>query len=336
MQVRFELIYRLHRLLRAGRRCAAAELRDDLECSGSALKRAISYMRVRLRAPIVCDPHTRLYRYETSDSTTFELPGLWFGADELVALSTLVHLLDSLEPGLLREHLDTCRARIRSLVKGDVDVDEVAELIRLLPMNRREVEPGVFNAVTSATVRRRQLVFEWRSDGGGAAHKRTVSPHRLVRYRDNWYLDALCHRSGELRSFGLAWMAAPRVCEEPSRTVPAPALDAFYASAYGIYNGPARKTAVVRFDGPAARYAAVEMWHPAQKRALLADGRVELHIPYGEATELVKDILSWGELAEVVRPAGLRQMVGRKLGLAVARYAKKSPARGSHSEPEGG
>jgi predicted DNA-binding transcriptional regulator YafY len=328
VKTRFEQIYRLHRILRNGRHYSGRELCDRLDCSVSSLKRAVKYMRETLRAPLECGKSDRLYYYEKVDGEQFELPGLWFNADELVALATLVDMLGNLEPGLLREHLDACRARIRALVKGDLDVDQIAEAIRLLPMNRREVAPDVFNTVAAATLRRRKLSFMFRGREGHDPRQRTVSPQRLVRYRDNWYLDALCHESGELRSFGLAWMTQVRPGDDPGHVVPQSRLRDYYASAYGIYNGPADKVARIRFSGPAARYASVEQWHPKQKRKEQPDGVVELHIPYGDPTELVKDVLSWGEFAEIVEPRELRELMAKRLRDAGLRYANEGGVRG--------
>jgi len=320
-------LYRLDRLLRSKRRYSAEELCRHLECSRATLKRLIAFMRDRQHAPIICDRRDGLYQYDPAHAQQFELPGLWFGPREIVALATLVDMLAALEPGLLREHLDTCRGRLRDLLRGDLDVDRVGRCVRLLSMNRRQVAPDVFNAVTSALVSGRRLAFDFPERDTHARGRRTVSPQRLVRYRDNWYLDAWCHTVDRLRTFGLARMEKVKVLEERSRIVGRRRLERFFAQSYGIYNGPAKATAVIRFTGPAARYAAVEQWHPRQKRTMHADGSVELRFPYGDPTELVKDILSWGECAEVVEPPELRDMVRNKLKNAVLRYEQGPEVR---------
>ena len=96
-------LYRLHRLL-DGRRTGLprAALITEHGFSRSTLARLIADLRDKLNAPLIHDPERGGYRYDTADGR-HPLPGLWFSADELLALVTLKHLLAHLEPGLLDE-----------------------------------------------------------------------------------------------------------------------------------------------------------------------------------------------------------------------------------------
>ena len=63
------------------------------------------------------------------------------------------------------------------------------------------------------------------------------------------------------------------------------------------------------------------MWHHSQKVKELRDGRLELQLQLGSLEEIERWILSWGDQAEVLEPAKLRQRLaelGRKF---VAEYA---------------
>lgn len=53
-----------------------------------------------------------------------------------------------------------------------------------------------------------------------------------------------------------------------------------------------------------------EQWHPLQTVTTLTNGEIELTVSYGNATELVRDILKWGPDVEVVAPLTLREQVG--------------------------
>ncbi|MHB1353415.1 MAG: hypothetical protein ACYCWA_08910 [Thiobacillus sp.] len=94
-------IYRLHRLL-DGRRVGLSRtaLISEHGFARSTLARLIADLRDKLNAPLIHDKERGGYRYDTTDGR-HALPGLWFTADELLALVTLKHLLDKLEPGLL-------------------------------------------------------------------------------------------------------------------------------------------------------------------------------------------------------------------------------------------
>ena len=49
---------------------------------------------------------------------------------------------------------------------------------------------AAFNTVASATLQRRKLWLEYHSRGKDERSERTVSPQRIVHYREAWYLDA--------------------------------------------------------------------------------------------------------------------------------------------------
>ncbi|HBG31919.1 MAG TPA: transcriptional regulator, partial [Gammaproteobacteria bacterium] len=50
---------------------------------------------------------------------------------------------------------------------------------------------------------RQRLMIDYASRGSGQTSTREISPQRLTHYRDNWYLDAWCHKSNGLRTFAL-------------------------------------------------------------------------------------------------------------------------------------
>jgi len=53
---------------------------------------------------------------------------------------------------------------------------------------------------------------------------------------------------------------------------------------------------------------------------MLADGRYELRVPYGNPAELIMDILKYGPDCEVLGPRGLREAVAERLAAALRNY----------------
>lgn len=47
----------------------------------------------------------------------------------------------------------------------------------------------------------------------------TISPQRLVHYRDNWYLDAWCHLRNDLRRFSVDAIQRVKVLRDKARNV---------------------------------------------------------------------------------------------------------------------
>jgi predicted DNA-binding transcriptional regulator YafY len=318
---RFDRIFRLHRILESHRYPVPRRLLEEhLECSRATVKRIIEDMRDNLNAPIVYDRAAGGYRYDTAQGRMFALPGLWLGAAELHALAATHQLLGQLEPGLLDRELAPIKGRIEQLLSArHASSREIPRRVRILGQASRPAGPW-FREIAGALGQRRRLALRHFNRQRDETLDREVSPQRLVHYRDAWYLDAWCHRRDALRSFGLDAVRHAAMLEAPAKDVPDENLDAHFAAAYGIFGGPADHTAVLRFSAQAARWVAGQQWHPRQVQHWLADGRLELRIPYGADTELIMDILRYGPDVEVVEPRELRQAVKDRLVRAAALY----------------
>lgn len=316
---RFARIMALHGLL-AGRRTALSKQRiqEELECSEATAKRAVRDLRDTLGAPVVWDRDAGGYRYGEADGAhRWDLPGLWFTARELHALTAIDHFLAELAPGLIGPHIAPLQQRIDALL-GRCGQDENGNLhrrIRVLHMAARPTRDATFQPVAAALLTRHRLRFDYRHDSG-----RVVSPQRLVHYRDNWYLDAWCHRRNALRTFALSRMQAVAIIERGADEIGDSLLQAHFTSGYGIFAGRADKEAVLRFSGATAERVAEEQWHPEQRQRTLPDGRYELRVPYRDPRELILDILRHGRDVEVVSPLDLREEVHRRHKEAAALY----------------
>jgi predicted DNA-binding transcriptional regulator YafY len=278
-------------------------------------------MKDYLNAPIEWSDEHRGYCYKRDPNEgPYELPGLWFNAKELQALLVFDRLFESLEPGLLGEHLAPLSRRVADLLEHKrLGLNEAARRVRVIGMASRPAGE-CFEVLASATLQRHKLYIVYHGRGRDKVTERTVSPQRLVHYRDNWHMDAYCHLRRGLRTFAVDRIRSARELEEPADTIPDRELDAYFASSYGIFSGRANKTAVLRFSRERARWVADERWHPQQAGQYLTDGRYELHIPYRDDRELLMDILRHGAEVEVVAPAGLRAAIAERLHAALAQY----------------
>jgi len=321
---KFDRIYELHRIFRSRRTpVTRQELMQRLDnCSEPTVYRLIRFTKDVLGAPIEWDEEALGYRYRRdSGGEPYELPGLWFNAKELHALVVFERLFESLEPGLLAEHLAPLARRIDELLKHKrLGLGEAARRIRVLGMASRPAGKW-FHVLAAATLQRRKLRMTYHGRERDRATERVVSPQRLVHYRDNWLLDGYCHLREGLRTFSIDRVREAEELPEPARKVPDAELDEYFASSYGIFSGRANKSAVLRFTAQRARWVADERWHPSQVGQYLTDGRYELRIPYRDHRELVMDILRHGADVEVASPPELRAEVERRLRAALAVYS---------------
>ena len=319
---RFDRIYRLYALLSTDREArSAASLQADLGCSRATLMRSIAELRELFGTPLVWDAQARGYRLD-GVAPRVQLPGLWFSADELQALLLAQNLLSGLGHGLMPEQIDALRGRLMTLLaRGGVAPQRAAEALRILPLGGRSCDPLIFRQVVATTLAGRRMDIRYLARSSGQTSTRLISPQRLVRYRDNWYLDAWCHWRGALRSFSIDAIEDVQATDDPAQEIPQAELDAYFGAAYGIFAGPAAQRAVLRFAASRARWVAAERWHPAQFGRWLDDGRYELVLPFGDPRELILDILRYGPQVEVLEPATLRAEVAARLRAAAALYA---------------
>ena len=185
---KFDRIYDLHQIF-AGRRVPLPvdALMERLGCSKPSVYRLIRLLRDHLNAPVDFDRGRGGYLYrQDSARGPYELPGLWFSASELQALIVFERLLESLEPGLLAEHLRPLVERVDALVTHRrLGLSEAAARIRILGMASRPLGEQ-FHRLASATLQRHR---SHRLPRAAATRPPSeISPQRLVHYRDNWYL----------------------------------------------------------------------------------------------------------------------------------------------------
>jgi predicted DNA-binding transcriptional regulator YafY len=309
---RTERFYKIDRLLRQQSFVPIGQFLDELEVSRATFKRDIEYMRSRLHAPITWDRERSGYCFEKQpqEASRYELPGIWFNASEVYALLAMEQLLEQMQPGILAPRLAPLRARLAQLLSSaDDSPEEVRQRIRVLPIASRALPAGEFELVAHALLKRRRVSFTYQARTTNDVTTRTVSPQRLVHYRDNWYLDAWCHMRKGLRSFSVDCIRDAQVADEAADDVPAAELDKVLGSGYGIFSGQKVQWATLRFSEHAARWVSAETWHPQQRSHVDAEGRYVLEIPYSDDRELIMDVLRHGADVEVVAPDALRAKV---------------------------
>jgi len=307
---RTERFHLIDQMLSNQRLVTRAQFLDALEVSPATFKRDLEYLRDRLAAPIVWDNEQRGYRYDADEigADQYHLPGLWFNTSEIQALLSMDALLENLQPGVLSNHIKPLRSRIRVLLdKGDHSVDEIARRIRIIPSTAKTYRNENFQTITCALLTRKQLQIEYYSRTDDSVSHRDISPQRLIYYRDNWYLDSWCHLRQGLRSFSVDAIQTPQILPDAAREIDESVLVEQFESGYGIFSGTNTQQAVLRFQPTIARWISKEQWHPQQQGEYDADGYYLLTIPYSQDTELIMDILRYGEEVEVLQPQSLRQ-----------------------------
>lgn len=321
---RAERLYIIDQMLRTQRAVPIETFLARLEVSAATFKRDLEYLRDRLHAPIVWDQTARGYLIDHASHAgpRYELPGLWFSANELFALLAAQKLLADIEPGVLATHVAPLQSRLSSLLEASGHSSaEVSRRVRLLSSAKRPLEPRYFADIASAVLSRQQLSVDHWHRKRDEITTRTLSPQRLVHYRDNWYLDAWCHLRGDLRSFAAETLLRVVVVPEPARDIAEETLNAHYMAAYGIFAGVPTAVASLLFSAERSRWVRQETWHPGQRGDELPDGRYRLQVPYSDERELLMDIMRHGNHVLVEGPPTLRRRLKEEIDAMSQKYS---------------
>lgn len=319
-----ERVYRIQSLLTEQGHASFAQMMEALEVSRATLKRDLKHMRDRLNAPIEFDRDSGGYRFgKQGAGPVFELPGLWFSAEEILALMTMHSMLESLDAGgLLGPHIKPLMGRItKALGSDEAPAKDVLKRVKLLPSQQRHAELKWFEVVGKALMKRCRLQLKYFTKYKNERSVREISPQRLVNYRGNWYVDAWCHKSEGVRMFAFDSIEDVKLLDTRAKEVSVKQVDEETAGGYGIFRGSKLQWATLAFSDEAARWVRSETWHEKQKGRELPDGRYELRIPYSVSQELEMDILRHGEHVEVIEPESLRKRIKERLAAGAGRYA---------------
>ena len=290
----------------------------ELQVTRATVTRYINYLKNTFGMPIKWDATVRGYRLIPGEiDPRSGLLGLYFSPAELHALLTMDQLIGRIEPGILREHVEPLRERLKQILGSKAhSLEQIERRIRVLPMSARPVDGVIFRAAVTALLNRRRLSIRYTSRTDGHESKRNVSPQRLVHYRDNWYLDAWCHMSKGLRMFSVDAIKSADVLDDAARDMPEDYLRAVLESGYGIFSGRRTRIAHLRFSPKQARWMSTEIWHPKQKSSWDKHGNYLLRFPYSNHPELVMDLLRHIPEVEVLGPKSLRMYLNERIKTA--------------------
>lgn len=309
-KVSIERITKIVRFIRKRGSAPMSFLKEELEVSEATLKRDFAFLQDRFGCPLEWDRNKRgwVIRDELAEGGRFELPGVWFDSSEVVALLTMLHLVEGVQPGLLEEHVSPLKSRLRSmLAEGTMSACPIERKLRLIHFAPRRVEPKHFQQVASGLLEGRRLHLEYWNRDRQESTNRVISPQQLVHYRENWFLDAWCHTRNAIRSFALDAIQSVKLLDECAIEVSAQDMEEHFRSGYGIFAGPARRRAQLKFTPERAQWVGKETWHHDQSSVYLDDGSYVLEVPYSNDQELVMDLLRHSPEVEVIAPPELRR-----------------------------
>ena len=322
-----ERLYHIDKLLRANRCVPVSRFLEEIGISIATFKRDLEHLRSHFNAPIEWDRECRGYRLAspTNNGPRYELPGIWFNASEIHALLTIEHLLQHIEPGVLQPYFSAFRERLAGILdQPESATREIERRVFIQHRFKRTVPPRHFIAIVEALLRRQRLRLSHNSRFTHQTTERTVSPQRLIHYREVWYLVTWCHLREAVRTFALDNVISAEILNEAAIEVDGTELNVLLENGYGIWSGKDVRWATLRFHPSSARWASSEIWHRDQHAHFDADGSYVLEIPYAQDDELIMDVLKYGAGCTVLAPEELRAKVMLRLDEARRNYLQEN------------
>ena len=318
-----ERVYKIYNLLNSRGVVSTDAFLQELDISLATFKRDLAFMKNNLNAPIEWDSYERGYKFgKQGPGPKFELHGMWFSQEETTALVTMNHLLASLDQGgLIGPHIAPLMTRIDAILgNGETTSKELRKRIKLISMGSRKNSSKYFADIGNALLKREMIQILFYTKDRDEVEEREVSPQRLIHYRENWYLDAYCHKREALRSFSLDGIRNVVLLNEKCKDISDKDMNEHFTKSYGIFSGGADKTAKLKFSPKASRWVSGESWHPEQRSHFEKDGSYVLEFEYSQDPELIMDILKHGDEVEVLEPADLKRKILNKLESARNNY----------------
>jgi len=320
---KFESITQLYNLLKNARYpLTKKQIQQKLECSAASVERYLTELRDTHSLNIEYQREFNGYTLEHDPEKEIELPSHLFTTQEINALLLIEQIINELEPGFLEEDTQAVKqhlAKIREKFSGDHQLE--SNRIRMINIGKRQGNIKQLTRITQSVIQGKEITIRYEGRSGNKSRTdrmlegltRTLSPQRLTHYRDNWYLDAWCHTSNDLRTFALERISEIEVHKTTRKALSHETLNQHYSQTFGIFGGEVKGTAKLKFTPHRAQWVAEETWHHNQKGTWLEDGSYQLEIPYGSDLELIGDILKYGDQVEVIAPQELRDNVQRTI-----------------------
>jgi len=316
----FDRIYQYKSMFRRKRLLSKQEILDELEISEATFKRDLDKMRDVYNYHIDYDRFENAYKLVNPDNT-YELPGLMFTHKELLALLTIQNMITELEPGLLGPRLLPLQERLSEILEAEgIDAKTLSKRVKAVHAGKRRLELKSFQVVAQATIERKRLTIKHFNRSRNEHTDRDISPQQLVHYRDNWYVDAWCHKREKLLSFSVDAITECKILDIAVKEVSAKEIKLIMQSGYGIFGGEAKNWAKIKFSAEQARWVIAEEWHPLQKGTHHKDGSYTLEVPYSDSREILGDILKYGSDAEIISPQHLRKQCLDTLAKTLSSY----------------
>jgi predicted DNA-binding transcriptional regulator YafY len=303
-----ERMLRIHQALQSGSLPNASKLAAEIEVATKTIHRDIEFMRDRLNLPIEFNSARNGYFY-TGEVTAF--PTMQITEGELFALVVAEKALQQYRGTSFEKPLLSAIKKMEQALPDTISLN-LADIEQTISF-RTSAEPildlKIFDELSRAVARRRQLELSYRKPGAKNPEARIVDPYHLANVNGEWFLFAFDHARKDFRKFVPARILGAKQTGKTFERSKKFSMEKELRDSFGVHSGEGQYEVVLRFNPRAADYIREKKWHESQQSRDLKGGGVELKMKLSSLVEIERWILSWGGDAKVVKPRELAESV---------------------------
>ena len=309
----------LHERLRTGDTVTTWEYRDTHQISLSTVRTDTKYMRLDWGAPLKYDKKRDLWHYT---DLSFEPDRLYFSPQEAA---------------LFRRVLVAGRADLAEAEQSDLDrlVNRIARRSgRVKPNRFASAEPGARHRMDDgmlwadcekAITEQIPMEIEYGGLHRDIPTSRVIEPQKIHQQSGEWFLIAYCQLRQALRTFHLGRIRQYRLRDGdfcPRR--PVAEIEATIRDGLQMMTEGEQIRVVVLFDSYQARWIKERQFHETQTLTEHPDGSVVLTLQVRGLPAVKRFVMQFGEHAEVLEPAELRESLAESARKIVATYKQSA------------
>lgn len=257
-------------------------------------------------------------RQRYSIESSYFLPPTNLMEEEALAVLTLASRLGS-TMGLPFFHSATQAAEkiensLPSSLRKAVESSARSIDIRLPPINSLEGKEDCYRQLRKSIAAKRVVRMKYDGLTGSPQISTKLRPYQIVFQRRSWYVIGRSSLHSAVKTFNLGGIVSLKPLREKYRVPRGFSLERYLGNAWNMLptDGPDHHV-VIRFLPLVARHVAQVHWHNTQETELLPDGCLEFRVSVSSLEEIVWWVLGYGDLAEVIQPSRLRQIVAARV-----------------------
>lgn len=320
----YERLRKISVEIQRGRYPTKADLARIVERHPRTVQRDLEALVNRFDAPLEFDREKNGFYFT---DPAWQFPQIILTEGELIGFFAAERILRRLGATSEVQLARSALRRLAALLPGEVviDVNALEDAITFAPEPVLDASPAILRQLASAATHRQTLHIHYYSQHRAAHTERDVDVLLLHNHLGEWYAVCHDHETGEVRDFHAGRMT--NIMNTRRSFTPPVDWDAekHLRRGFGMFRGGQEVVVEVEFDQYQARYARERTFHPTQRRKELRDGRLRITFETTEAAleQVARWLLQYGEHAQALRPATLREMMRERLRRATTIYNQK-------------